>query len=307
MPVKNNNFIIALDNGGTFLKWTLVSLSGRCSPLSKKYFNKIKINSQDSADAILGVFISAIAMAFETADSLKLNIKGVGVSTPGPFDFENGISLMKHKFAAIYGVDLRTEIITHLNLNTDFPVRFMADSAAFLTGEAYFGAARNYNRIIGITLGTGIGSAFMIDKKIIEEDEGLPPEGGFYLFRAPYAGGVVEDKISKKAIISRYKQLGGKCSKDADVDKIDRLAAGGDVNAIEVFREFGANLGRILKTITSDFKPECIVLGGGISKGFYIFGESLKMELKSMPSLEKITTSKLGDLSLLYGVASLFQ
>jgi hypothetical protein len=94
MSARNNNFIIALDNGGSFLKWTLVSLANPLNPLSEKYFNKIKINSQGSADEILGVFIMAVTKAFQIADSLKLNIQGIGISTPGPFDCNNGISLM---------------------------------------------------------------------------------------------------------------------------------------------------------------------------------------------------------------------
>jgi glucokinase len=195
----------------------------------------------------------------------------------------------------------------HFNLGINFPIRFVFDSTAFITGEACFGAAKAYNRIIGITLGTGIGSAFMIGKKIIEKGEGLPPDGASYLFNMPYDGGIVEDKISKKAIICKYKNLGGKCSKDMDVDKIDRLAAGGDKTSLEVFKDFGVILGRVLRIVALNFRPECIVFGGGISKGFYLFAEPLKMELKGISGLKKITPGKLGDLSALYGVVRFFQ
>ena len=307
MVGKNKNFIASMDFGGTFLKWTLVSLADPYSRLSKNYFSKIKINSQGSAEEILGVYIGAIKTAFQVADSLKIKIQGIGISTPGPFDRDNGISLMKHKFGAIYGVNLKKEITTRLNLEENFPIKFIFDSTAFLTGEAFFGAAKAYNRIIGITLGTGVGSVFMADKKIIEKGKGLPPDGGSYLYCMPYDGGIVEDKISRKAIINRYKQLGGKYSEGLDVDRIDRLAASGDRISLEVFREFGVTLGRILRTIALDFRAECIVFGGGISKGFYLFSEPLKMELKGIPGLKKITPGKLGDLSALYGVAWFFQ
>ena len=302
---RNKSIIAALDIGGTSLKWTLIGLSYPYSHLTKKFFNKMEINSQGTADEILKVYLGAIETAFHAADSLKLKIQGIGISTPGPFDFDNGISLMKHKFSAIYGVNIKRKIITRLNLEDNFPVRFITDSFAFLTGEAFYGAAKSYSRIIGITLGTGIGSAFMADKKIVVEGKGVPPDGALYI--VPYEGGIVEDKISTNAIISRYRQLGGKYTEDTDVVKIDRLAASGDRIALVVFREFGVTLGRVLKNIALDFKPECIVLGGGISRGFYLFGESLKSELKGVPGLEKITTGKLGDLSALYGVIRFFQ
>lgn len=303
---RDKNFIAALDFGGTFLKWTLISPADPYNPLSEKYFSKIEINSQGSKDEILGVFIDAVKAAFRTADSLKINIQGIGISTPGPFDLDNGISLMKHKFSTIYGINLKREITMQLDLEENFPIRFIFDSTAFITGEAFFGAARSYSRIIGITLGTGIGSVFMVDKKIIEKGKRLPPEGGSYLFNMPYDGGIVEDKISSKSIIDRYKQLGGKCSDDMDVEKISHMATGGDRISLEAFREFGQILGKIIRVVSVDFKPECIVFGGGISKGFHLFSDPLKIELKGIPGLKKITTCELGDLSALYGVTLFF-
>lgn len=306
MTKGNRNFIVALDFGGTFLKWTLISPVDPYSPLPKRYFSKTEVNSQGSKDEILGVFINAIKKAFRIADSLKINIQGIGISTPGPFDRDNGISLMKHKFGAIYGVNLRREIIIRLDLRDNFPIKFMFDSSSFITGEAFFGAARSFSRIIGITLGTGIGSVFMTDKKVIEKGKGLPAEGGSYLFNMPYNGGIVEDKISSKAIIDIYKKLRGKWSDDIDVEKISNMANGGDMISLEVFREFGQVLGKIIKIVSTDFKPECIVFGGGISKGFHLFSDTLKTELKSISGLKKVTACELRDLSALYGVTLLF-
>ena len=67
------------------------------------------------------------------------------------------------------------------------------------------------------------------------------------------------------------------------------------------------NVVKIMKTIALEFRAECIVFGGGISKGFSIFAEPLKKELKGIPDLKKITLSELGDLSALYGVTWFFK
>jgi glucokinase len=54
-------------------------------------------------------------------------------------------------------------------------VRFLLDSAAFLLGEIGAGEARGVERAVGITLGTGIGSAFAVDGQIVTEGPGVPP------------------------------------------------------------------------------------------------------------------------------------
>ena len=306
MTEGKKNYITALDFGGSFLKWTLANPGSPYSSIPRKYFSKIKMNSSGSKAEILGVFLGVLETAFQTAESIKTRIMGIGISTPGPFNLGKGISLMKHKFASIYGVNLKEEIKKHFSLEENFPIKFIFDSTAFLTGEAFFGAARSFNRIIGITLGTGIGSAFMLNGKIIEKAKGLPPQGGSYLFLMPHEGGTVEDKISRKAIINRYIQMGGRFKEDIDVDKISLLADSGDLISIEVFKELGLNLGKILKPIALEFMPGCIVFGGAISKAFHLFSRPLKKELRNVASLKKITPCKFWDLSALYGVIGLF-
>lgn len=74
---------------------------------------------------------------------------------------------------------------------------------------------------------------------------------------------------------------------------------------MQVFEELGFTLGQVLKPVLSDFKAECLVLGGQISKSFSLFAKPLKQQLQIVPSLEKITRAQLIDLSALYGSAKL--
>jgi glucokinase len=92
----------------------------------------------------------------------------VGAAVPGPFDYEQGICTIQGvgKLDALYGADLRMLIATAAGLHPNM-VRFLNDAQAFVLGEAFAGAARNEPRVIGLTLGTGLGSAFLDDGNLV--------------------------------------------------------------------------------------------------------------------------------------------
>jgi glucokinase len=100
-----------------------------------------------------------------------------GVATPGPFDYAAGICLIAHKLPGLYGVDLGRELATTLDLTERQAVVFLNDAEAFLLGEWWAGAARGHARAVGITLGTGLGSAFLEDGRIVRSDERVPSDG----------------------------------------------------------------------------------------------------------------------------------
>ena len=304
MSSEENKCIIAVDMGGTSLKCSLINPTHIDSSISRKCFCEIPIDSQGSGPAIIKALVQSIKIVFEKAAPCNLRIIGIGVSTPGPFDYQKGMSLMKHKFRAIYGVNLKKELTRHLELGEEFPIEFIGDSVAFLIGEFHLGAARGCARIIGITLGAGIGSGFMANGRIVSEGKGVPPGGGIWCL--PYRGGIVEDWISQDTIIKRYEGLGGSLTQDLDVGRLASLAFGGDKTSLQVFEELGSVVGKVLGPIASEFKADCIVFGGGISKSFSLFAKSLKEELQFVPQLKKVVPARLNSLGPLYGVAKKF-
>src|ERR1700723_2839237 len=124
----------------------------------------------------LGPVVSAAHVAEQTSDafihllySLGFDatagfghISGVEIAMAGPFDFDSGVSLMRHTLPYLYGVSLRQLLAEHFGWQAG-QVRFLHDAAAFLLGEIGAGAARGASRAVGITLGTGIGSALPED------------------------------------------------------------------------------------------------------------------------------------------------
>jgi len=293
---------IALDVGGTFLKSAIVKPDGS---ILEGTFRKTCIDSQGSPEQILETFTLSLGPHLTNAEEVGAKACGIGIGIPRPFDYEKGVSLMRHKFGAIYRVNLKEELIRRLELPRNFTIRFENDAWTFLRGEAWLGAAKGCRRTVGITLGTGLGSAFMVGDQVVLEGTGVPPNGSVY--DLPYEGGIVEDKISRRGIISRYKELAGRKYREGlDVEDIAiRGIKYEDKFSVQVFDEVGHRLGQVLKQILSEFRAECLVVGGQISKSFMLFSNPLKEELQLVSTLRNITSASMIDLSPIYGAAKL--
>jgi len=217
---------------------------------------------------------------------------GAMLAVPGPFDLEAGISLMRHKLSFLYGVSLRDAMAGSFGWQPG-QVHFLNDAAAFLLGEVGAGAARGFDRAVGITLGTGVGSAFVVNGRLIAQGSGIPPSGE--IWNLPYEGGIVEDYVSSRAIGRRYEELTG-CTRD-----VAGLAAAAQHDAVaeQVFVEFGAHLGRVLDTRLAGFSSEVIVVGGGISKSAHLFLSAARSQMRK-PARE-LRVSELLDRAPLVG------
>jgi glucokinase len=191
-------------------------------------------------------------------------LAGAALAIPGPFDCLAGVSLIKHELDWLYGRDLRGALATRFGWASD-RLRFLSDTAAFLTGEMAAGSARGANRAVGLTLGSGIGSAFAIHGQCVTEGSGVPPGGEIWNFS--YGVGTVEDLISSRALKADYAEQTGK-SKEV---KAIAEAAASDPAARRVFERLGNALGQVIRDVIAPFQPEVIVVGGGIARSARLF------------------------------------
>lgn len=180
--------IPVLEIGGTHVTAALVDpRDGRVSSRTRE-----PLDADGAADAIL-------AAVRHCADGLSVPVGARwGVAVPGPFDYARGIALFRGvgKFEALYGMDVRRALLHGLRQRPG-DVVFLNDAHAFLTGEWSAGSVRGHRRAVGITLGTGVGSAFLADGLIHDTGPGIPPEGrmdlteidGFYHWRPPSPAG----------------------------------------------------------------------------------------------------------------------
>ena len=254
---------LLIDAGGTAFKCALYDpAAARLLPAWQ-----IPVDSQGTAETIQAAWQHAASQAKRQAEAQEKRIGGVCVSTPGPFDFENGVSRMTHKFAAINGLPIRPWLQAVL---ADAPVSFLHDSTAFLLGvtdEASCSPA-------GVMLGTGFGFACMQKGRILVNAQRGP---AYSLWNHPFRGGIVEDTISRRALRAAYRRMGGK--DDADVREIALRARGGEQAAQRVFDELGCALGELLPPILHDLHCDALLLGGQISLSGDLFLPKLKQAL----------------------------
>ncbi|WP_109486941.1 ROK family protein [Occallatibacter savannae] len=227
------------------------------------------------------------------ANEGRADVEGAEFAMPGPFDYEKGISWMEHKMPYLYGVNVSEGLAERLGWKPE-QVRFLNDAAAYLLGEVGAGAARGVKRVVCFTLGTGLGSGFAVDGRVVTEGKGVPPGGE--IWNAPYRGGIAEDQISTRAIKKAYLDRKGQ---NREVASIAHYAIGGDPDAVAVFQEFGKTLGILIKELLRDFAPDVVVLGGGISRSAPLFLDAVKAELKDTGI--EVRIAELGDNAPLAG------
>lgn len=279
-----NGRIIALDIGGTFIK------SGVLKGSDIVELPPAAVDSSASSNVILDAIASTVAMAADGAA-----VSGLGISVPGPFDYANGISLMKHKFVSLYGLDLKAEL--ERRFGHCRKIEFRHDAVSFLAGTLLSGEAGSRRRVLGVTLGTGIGVATSFDGVMRLNDLGSPaPDTS--LWDKPYRDGTVEDSISARALISRYRRSNPSFDVSLGVKGIDDDARHGSQKAQTIFAELGRDLAAVLSAHAKTLLIERIMLGGQISNAFDLFGPSL---LASVPGNVDIKVSKLGGKAILLG------
>ena len=199
-------------------------------------------------------------------------VRGAELAFPGPFDYAAGISHMEHKLPGLLGVDLRHPLAARFSWEPE-RVRFLNDADSYLLGEVGAGAAQGVQRAVCITLGTGIGSAFAVNGQVVVTGTGVPPRGE--IWDLPYAGGIVEDMLSTRALQADYQRRSGQ---RCEVSAIATRAAS-DPAAAEVFTAFGHHLGIALRTLMAQFAPQVVVLGGGIARSAQLFLPQAQQEL----------------------------
>jgi glucokinase len=212
-----------------------------------------------------------LAPILDAARSIAAAVRRVGIAVPGPFDYERGICMIRDvgKLEALFGVDMRAELARVLPDTRSESISFLNDAEAFLLGEASAGAARGHARAMGVTLGTGLGSAFLVDGEIVREGPGVPPEGNLHV--VPFRGGDVEDVISGRGITVGFD---GRTT----VAEIARLADDGDPRAADAFARLGRDLAEFLERFRAEFRPTCVVVGGSIARAWPHFEQYLSAE-----------------------------
>ena len=202
----------------------------------------------------------------------------IGVSIPGLADPQAG----KWKYAPFSGIsDLPVRDI--LEEEFGLPVALENDCNICALGEKVYGAAKDYNDFIWITVSNGIGSGLFLDGKIYEGSSGGAGELGHMNLipggrKCPCGRkGCFEGYAAGPGIKQSYFELTGKTAESA---QIAEAARGGDRDALKIFELEGEYLGRGIAHAANLLNLPLAVIGGGVSGAFDLFIPSIEKTLE---------------------------
>ena len=211
---------------------------------------RLRVASMETAETIFDSWVDALSSLIIKQGDQHTRI---GIAMPGPFDYEHGISLMKNqqKYDSLYGVNVRDVLADRLGIPGEHIV-FINDAEAFLRGELASGAASDFEKAIGVTLGTGLGSTSSCKGETVDVNRAF----------VPFLDSIAEEYISTRWFLKRYKELTGE-----EVKNVEELLSIADEQIKEeLFEEFSTNLANFLNDFIADEKPEVLVIGGNIAK-----------------------------------------
>jgi glucokinase len=307
----NQRIAIGVDLGGTLVRVGAFDTNGQLL-----FQNEAKIASirPESGIHIIEQLIR------ETLTSIKQPVLlGIGIGATGPIDPIRGTINNPYTLAGWNNVP----IVEWLNEVFDVPVRLENDADAAALGEYWQGAGKGAKRLYAVTVGTGVGTALIVDGKIYRGLDGSHPEGGHQLIdpNGPecYCGrrGCWESLISGPAISSRASSApNNKHLIDlahGDLNRIDahfvgEAARAGDATAAAIMQQVTRDFSLGIINVISFFVPDILVLSGGVMQSADLFLPTLKEMLKTpnpMVPFEQvqIMPAQLGYYAGLYGSA----
>ena len=246
----DGNRVIGVDLGGTKILAGVVDDRGH---VERRREYPTPTASQDELLAGLDAAIEEL---------LTDDIAGLGFGLPSPIDQKAGRALQAVNIPLDESVDFRGRMRERF----DLPVGIENDANAAAYAEFRFGAARDVETMVMLTLGTGCGGGAVVDGKLFRGwaefghmvivHDGIPCQGTCtgrgHL--EPYVTGVAATKLAQAEF-----------GPAVDAHRLVRLANEGEQRAVEILDGIGRHLGSGIGTLVNIFNPELVVIGGGFA------------------------------------------
>lgn len=316
---SGKNLFLGVDVGGTKVAAGLVNSSGEVLARSRT-----RMVARRSAEEGLRAVVEAIDLLLR--DRRAKSARAIGISVPGWVDAEKGAVLSATNIPCWRDFPLAREIEKRYGLRT----RIGNDANVAALAEAVWGAGAGYRNVFYVTLGTGIGTGIVLDRRIYSGRTGGAGEGGHMTidFRGPLCGcgkrGCIEVFASGTAIGRRAQQrlLDGDAKTSQTLELADgkieavtceivsKAAARGDKFAVEVLKEATERLAVWLGNIIELLEPDVIVLGGGIGPLMMSYAGHIRESLETWAINPRwqgipIVEAKYGSESAMVGAAAL--
>jgi len=281
------NFAIGVDLGGTNLRIAAVDDQGT---LIEKITlgTKVSLGRDHVIDDMCGA-IEQVQQKYRASATLL----GIGIGVPGIIDMQSGLLRESPNLPGWADYPVRAEI--EQRLKTVVILENDANVAAF--GEKWLGAARDFDHMAMLTLGTGVGGGLVQNGSIWHgmngmagefghttvEPEGHPCKCGNRGCVEQYASATAIVRMAREAIAANDgSELAHAAHSDPEFSakSLYNLAIQGNEDARRIFRRVGRSLGIVLSAMVNSLNLPMYVIGGGVSSAWDAFAPSIFEELR---------------------------
>jgi len=300
------NAIAGIDIGGTAVKFGLISQEG--TVLAKTSL------PYDPRESFEGLVNSLRERLESLAAAAGTDFKGIGISTPGYADPATGVLIDgANNVPALQGHSFPRALGDRFGV----PAFIDNDGTCAATGELLYGAGRDFQNFVLITLGTGIGGGVVIGGRPVTGKDGQPPEIGAICLdpEGPvnYSGvpGTFERLACASGFLELYRRLGGKEVAGMTPQDIFLLAVRGDDRAAQsTIDQEGRTIAQAFGMMINLLNLEACLVGGGISAAGQPLLDAIRKHLPSFtwPNLYRkcqVLLAQLGNDAGLIGAAAM--
>lgn len=268
---------IGLDVGGTNIKIGLVDDAGETLA-----YNSMPTEQGKGAEDACGRMARVVTKLIEDAGVKRSDVSRAGIATPGPMDIPAGMILRPGNIPGWWDFPIRERLKFHLGI----PVTFANDANAAAYGEFWRGAGAQFESLVLITLGTGIGGGIIIGDTLIAGAHSCGGECGHILVNP--AKDAWQDSLGKSGSLEAYACAGAVIRRATDAlgsseasslarrhrkgeaitpRMVAEEAEKGDVLARNVVMETAHWLAMGIVTFIHTIDPDAVVLGGAMNFG----------------------------------------
>ncbi len=292
---------IGIDVGGSSLKCGLVTGSGEIV-----HALTLSLQEAKTEAAVVQLIENGIA---ECAGAAHLPVAGIGIGFPGII--EDGVVI--GGAVNLPGFD-NFPLATILSKSSNIPVWIDNDANMMALGECAYGGARDCDDVIFLTVGTGIGGAVLVNKKIVGGYRNRGGEIGHMILHKDGkpcgcgANGCFEAYASTRALLEQY-QSSSADNAPVSGEMIVQKFLEAETIAVNVMEQHFDYMATGIASLVNIFSPQRVIIGGGISEAgdFYIGRIAERVKAIAIPvahEFTQIVPALLGNKAGLLGSAS---
>jgi glucokinase-like ROK family protein len=259
-------YAIGIDLGVNYILGVITDLSGNIVNENLKHMNSMKYE-----ETIL-VIKEVIQSLLGSAPESPYGVVGIGIGVPGIVNKE-GSNILLAPNLGWTDINLKAEIESEFRL----PVIIDNEANAGAYGEKRFGAGKNYENLIYVSAGIGIGAGFILQNSLYRGAEGFSGEMGHMVIDIDGkecrcgSKGCWELYASEQALLNQAKNFN---QDDLNLESLVEMAEE-DEEVKDVFHQIGRGLGIGINNIINTFNPEQIIIGNRLAMAKELLSESI--------------------------------